>query len=62
MVGLVKNELARIAARWRVGPDDDLDRATAELINTSSMDDSTPSLLTVMLCIYSYVPRQSADV
>jgi hypothetical protein len=38
VVRLVKNELARVAAGWRVGPDDDLERATAELINTSSMN------------------------
>lgn len=42
VVGLVKNELARITAKWRVSPDDDLERATAELINVSSMNDPTP--------------------
>ena len=29
-----KNELVRLAARWRVSADDDLERKTAELINT----------------------------
>lgn len=37
VVGLVKDELSRIAARWRVSAEDDLERATAELINTSSL-------------------------
>ena len=43
VVGLVKDELSRIAARWRVSPDDDLERATAELINTSSNYTSAPN-------------------
>ena len=36
VVGLVKNELASCAGGWQVRPEDDLERATAELINTSS--------------------------
>lgn len=34
VLGNAKDELVRLAARWRVDPDD-LDRATAELINTA---------------------------
>lgn len=37
VVGLVKNELARVAGKWPVTEHDDLERATAEIINTSSM-------------------------
>jgi hypothetical protein len=36
--GVLKNakkELVRLAARWRVSPDDDLEQKTAELINTA---------------------------
>ncbi|KAL8693637.1 MAG: hypothetical protein Q9224_003714 [Gallowayella concinna] len=40
VVGLVKNELASIAGKWRVTEHDDLERATAEIINTSSMSPS----------------------
>ncbi len=36
VVGLVKNELAGCAGGWQVRPEDDLERATAELINISS--------------------------
>jgi len=35
VVGLAKDPLARIAGRFRVSPDDDLEKATAEIINTS---------------------------
>jgi hypothetical protein len=42
VVGLVKNNMARVAGKWRVRWDDDLDRLTAEIINTSSKKD--PSL------------------
>lgn len=45
VIGLAKKEMARVAARFRVSPDDDLERATAEIINTSSMCLFVPSLL-----------------
>lgn len=36
VVGLVKNEMGNCAGGWQVRPEDDLQRATAELINISS--------------------------
>lgn len=38
-----KPELLRLAARWRVNPDDDLERATAELINAAGMFEAPPA-------------------
>ncbi|MCJ1386169.1 hypothetical protein MMC17_009295 [Xylographa soralifera] len=42
VVGLVKDNLARIAGEWLVRPEYDLDRARAELINTLTITQRAP--------------------